>query len=80
MNFNGYRILGDEERFTIQTPEGKQIIALSDEVIASGFAALKINRGTLILRNMSFQKGEIDLRNAGAEYCYFGKETKIIMG
>lgn len=79
MNFNGYRILGDEERFTIQTPEGKQIIALSDEVIASGFAALKINRGTLILRNMSFQKGEIDLRNAGAEYCYFGKETKIIM-
>jgi len=80
MNYNGYQIQGDEERFSIQTPEGKEIIALSDEVLASGFAALKISKGTLILRNMSFHKGEIDLRNAGAEYCYFGKETKIIMG
>ncbi|WBL44265.1 HNH endonuclease signature motif containing protein [Algoriphagus halophytocola] len=80
MNFKGYKIKGNAERFEINTPEGKVLIALSEDVLASGYAALKISNGNLILRNISFHEGEIDLRNAGAEFCYFGKNTKVILG
>lgn len=79
MNFKGYQLIGNSEKFIVITPSGKQIIALSNEVIASGYSAIKIQNEELILRNISFHSGEIDLRNSGAEFCYFGKETKVII-
>ncbi|MFC0264784.1 HNH endonuclease [Fontibacter flavus] len=80
MFYKGYKLNSDQMQFSISTPSGKQVIAFSKDVEASAHTAINIKKENLILRNVSFHKGEIDMRNSGAEFCYFGKETTVIMG